>query len=435
MTALQDIVGYIVGNHTELGFSSRSPRKWVTELRKRSVDLNCLISEGILRQILTGKHGDTGEEVLGRLANIFRKKPVSKLHPNGGGVTIDFTDYVPFRTLTYLQFRLPSLEDFRQWEKEEWEKRGALDPEAAEQERLAMDAAQPGRVYRSYQFVAKTHADTPLAKFEMTIPAPRRPSALTRDKGELHYVTWRYALDSGGGAPKIAREVLTFKLEREMHHATMSYKLGSYDHNEVVRLFEGPVAFLGRSHMCIMVAVEETSPDWEADWYRGRVIFMRRQRTDTSHLTRFGLMATTRSDDEFAPCAACTIMMLADGVIGDIQEFRRLVTLVRPADEVLNRDFGLLPEDDRLLIESLLDNRPGMHRPPLNSGSGGPAGDHAYDMVLRLHLKRFDANMPRIRKWLLDPKNGSKNPIIKDWKSDGVFLAREDVAIENGTDI
>jgi hypothetical protein len=421
MSALQDIVSYILGNHPDLGFSP-DRKKWVTQLRERSEALNCQIAEGTIRSILTGSHGMTRDDVLNNLATIFRKKPIPRYDPASGEIikdAWDFADYAAFRALSILQFRLPSLEVFRQWEKRE-----SSGPDAAEQERLTA-AAKPGRILRNYQFVAKTYPDTPLGRYEMVIPVTRRSIPLTGEKDELHYVTWRYALESGPKQPKIAREVLTFKCVNEMHHATMSYKLGNDDSGKVIRLFEGPVAFLGRSHMCVMVAVEETSEGWEADFYRGRVMFIRRVTSETSFVARFGLMASTRADGDFEPSAACTIMMLAEGEIADIQEFRRLVTLVRPADEILKRDFGGLPEHDLKLIESFLDNVPAAFRIPADRGIGEAGGDEAHDMVLRLHLGRFNENMPRIRTWMLDPENGIKNPIIKDWKSEGVLLARE----------
>jgi hypothetical protein len=265
----------------------------------------------------------------------------------------------------------------------------------------------------------------------MILPTRRAPSRLTRDQEELHYVTWRYALEHGPQEPRIVREVLTFKRADDMHHAIMTYKLGSEDLDKVVRLFEGPVIGLGESHMCVMVAAEETSEGWDQDsLYRGRVLLMRRRPVGLDHIVRFGMLATTRADGDFEPCATCVIMLLADGVKEDIQEFRRMVTIGGPAGEIIKRDFAGLPGRDLDLIDTFLRNVPEGYKKYIENGSSGAdEWDDGHDRVLRLVLPRFDRNMPRIRRWLLDPKNGSKNPIIANWKSEGALLARENEAL------
>jgi hypothetical protein len=424
MTALSDIISYIMGNHSALGFSPHR-RKWVAQLRRRSEDLKRSLAEGTIRSLLNGTQRATGDEVLKKLADIFKKKPGPKFAANGEVLKneFNFEDYEPFKNLSILQLRCNCLDDFKNWEKRERE-----GIETGWQARLK-EATQAGRIHRSYEFVAKTYPDTPLARFEMIVPSPRRVPCM-RDCEELHYVTWRYAIESGGAKrPTIAREVLTFTRVGEMYHSAMSYKLGGYDLHKAVRLFEGPVAFLGRTHMCAMVAVEETSEGWEADYYRGRVLFLRRRNPHATSEARLGLMATTRASGDFEPLAACVTMMRAEGHIEDIQEFRRLITLTRSANEILENDFGSLPHDDLELIKSFLDNRPAHYRQSTSDGSLEGGGDELHDMVLRLHLDRFNENMPRIRKCLLDKKNGSKNPIIKNWKSSGVLLAREDEII------
>jgi hypothetical protein len=136
---------------------------------------------------------------------------------------------------------------------------------------------------------------------------------------------------------------------------------------------------------------------------------------ENGHLTRFGLLSTTRERD-YDPCAACTVMLLVEGAIDDIREFQHKVTVIRPAEEIFEHDFGRLPKDDQDLLWEFLSNVPR----GINSDYLSP--DFKADRVLRLHSERFEENMPRMRQDIIG--NGHKNPIIEDWKSEGVLLAR-----------
>jgi hypothetical protein len=179
--------------------------------------------------------------------------------------------------------------------------------------------------------------------------------------------------------------------------------------------------------MCVLTAADQTAEGWEDIFDRGRAIFLRRRPIGLDHLVRFGMMATTRADGDFEPCAACVVMLLVDGEIEDIEEYRRLVTVVRPADELLASDFGGLPERDAARLRTFIENVPDGYREHVihekeGIEDGGELRGH--DRVLRLQLRRFEQHMPRIRDHIVNPKNGVMNPIIKNWKAPGVLLAR-----------
>jgi len=443
MSVLQHIVRHIMGTHRELGFSRLEQsqeynKRWVTELRKRSVLVKRQIAEGTIRKIIAGDPGDVGhvgDVVLSRLADIFRKKPVPKRDAHGHVIKDewDFENYGPFKDLTSLQFKsLGSLEEFKKWEASHLSQRLDLGGERPKElDRLTgadltllRDSAAPAsnRICRTYKFEAETHPGTPVARFDITVPTTRNLLKLTRDHDRLHYVTWRYALEPGPMEPNIAREVMTLERVNEAYHAILTYKLGD-GKNEPVRLFEGPVFSLGQSNMCVLLAVEETSDEWMEDLRRGRVLFLRRRTGHGNHLVRFGLMATTRARGDCEPCAACMIMALVERPIGDIQDFRRRVTLIGPAEEVIKRDFGGLPDRDQQLIWTFLQNVPEGYRDSTDDSAQHPLGQ---DRVLRLLLERYEQNMVRIRRFIIEKR--LKNPIIADWKSDGVLLAGEEDA-------
>jgi hypothetical protein len=396
MTVLQEIVSYIIEHHQDLGFPAEKKR-WASQLRNRSVELKLSISERAIQLILKGEHGDVRDELLNRLAGIFQQKPSGS----------QFEVYTPLANLTRYQFRLRSLAAFKDWE--------AKEREAAQSQLGASSPSGDARSIRGYKFEASTHPGTPLAHYHIVIPARREPRNLTRGQAELHYVTWRYALESVVREPRIAREVLTIRRKDDLFDAIMTYKLGADDAGGISRVFAGPILSLGESHICVMVEADETSPDWSDRLCRARAMFFPVRPGENGHLTRFGLLSTTRERD-YDPCAACTVMLLVEGAIDDIREFQHKVTVIRPAEEIFEHDFGRLPKDDQDLLWEFLSNVPR----GINSDYLSP--DFKADRVLRLHSERFEENMPRMRQDIIG--NGHKNPIIEDWKSEGVLLAR-----------
>jgi hypothetical protein len=338
---LKAVVGYIIGNHPELGYP-KSASRWAGALRNRGERLNCALAEGTIRQILKGVAVLDG-------------------HNNPA------VEYVPYELLgglsaTQLRF---TLADFKAWEKQ----LGGRAP--GQPDGPAGGLPLPtGRIRARYRLLAKTDDTAMLGHYELMLPARFQPR-LTRDQEELHYVTWRYALETSPEAPRVAREVMSFRREGNAFHATMSYKFGAHDLEQVPRVFEGPVVPLGQSLMCLLTATDQTTEGWEDNFDRGRAIFMRRRPLGSDHFVRFAVMATTRAGGDFEPCAACVFMLLVDAKIEDIQEFRRLVTVVRPEEEILNSDFGGLPERRPRLMGSF-----GANGAPVRSRVRARSGAH-----------------------------------------------------------
>jgi hypothetical protein len=270
----------------------------------------------------------------------------------------------------------------------------------------------------------------PVIEYNIAVPH-RQQVRLTRDRDEVHYVTYRYAFDDSPRFPQIAREVLTFTHSDGIHHATMSYKIGSNDRH--LRLFKGPVIPLGQSRMCVMTSTVQIPGDWAPEDDRGRVLFMRRDSDKGVPTARFGILSSTRSMDG-SPCSACLVMLLVDAKIQDIQEYRQRVTLVASEESILAHDFGGLPELDIQRIKLFLENVPNPYKK--NEQPGAPGGvkpfdgfnweiyaddNSEFDMVLRLHFVRFKKHMSEIRSKIQELR--IKNPITERWNKRGALLA------------
>jgi hypothetical protein len=412
--ALRDVTRYILERyHTELGYSG-APEQWVGQLTARSEATGKLehkLASGVIRQILNGGAVNRTDFTLKKLARILSTKPVPRLGPDGlvqrdlkGHVLNDYETIKGLNGLDAPQLRLPSLEKFKEWEQS-----------------IARSADPP----------ASVTFDEPAISYTIIVPN-RHHVRLTRDRKEVHYVTWRYAFDNSPFFTQIAREVLTFThADDGIHYATMSYQIGDNDRH--LRLFKGPVIPLGQSRMCVMTSTNKIPGDWAPEDDRGRVLFMRRDPDKGVPVAQFGILASTRVTDG-APCSACLIMLLVDGDIQDIDEYRQRVTIVDSEERILRHDFGSLTDQDVQRVRLFLENVPDPYRKfDQQAGGGGspfanpereiyPDDNAEFDMVLRLHVERFKKRMTEIRNRILE--NRIKNPIAKRWDARGVLLAR-----------
>ena len=413
--ALRDIVLYILTKyHTVLGYSDVS-KQWVGQLTERSEatgNANHKLAYGVIRQIMNGMPGNRTDATLRKLARILSTKPTVKPGPDGlaqhepktGHVLKSYETIKPLNGLDAPQLRLRSLERFQEWEQGVAQMAGA-----------AADEIKPVE---------------PVIEYNIAVPH-RQQVRLTRDRDEVHYVTYRYAFDDSPRFPQIAREVLTFTHSDGIHHATMSYKIGSNDRH--LRLFKGPVIPLGQSRMCVMTSTVQIPGDWAPEDDRGRVLFMRRDSDKGVPTARFGILSSTRSMDG-SPCSACLVMLLVDAKIQDIQEYRQRVTLVASEESILAHDFGGLPELDIQRIKLFLENVPNPYKK--NEQLGVPGGvkpfdgfnweiyaddNSEFDMVLRLHFVRFKKHMSEIRSKIQELR--IKNPITERWNKRGALLA------------
>ncbi len=411
--ALRDIVLYILNKyHTELGYSDVS-KQWVGQLTARSEatgNANHKLAYGVIRQIMNGMPANRTDATLGKLARILSTKPVIKPGPDGlvqrdpktGHILASYETIKQLNGLDAPQLRLRSLEEFKNWEQNIAADSNAFAREPAEQ----------------------------VIEYKLVVPH-RQQVRITRDRDEVHYVTYRYAFDDSPRFPQIAREVLTFTHSGGIHNATMSYKIGNNDRH--LRLFKGPVIPLGQSRMCVMTSTDQIPDDWAPEDDRGRVLFMRRDSDKGMPIARFGILSSTRSIDG-APCSACLVMLLIDAKIQDIQEYRRRVTLVASEESILAHDFGGLPDLDIQRIKLFLENSPNPYKKlEQSAGAGGAkpidgynwemyADDNAeFDMALRLHILRFKKHMSEICRKIQEMS--IKNPITKRWNTRGALLA------------
>jgi hypothetical protein len=419
--ALQTITRYILEKyHAKLGYPG-GPAQWVGQLCARSEaskKLEHKLAYGVIQQILNGVAGNRTDATLRKLARILSTKPVPSKGPDGlalrdpknGHVIHEYETVKELDGLDVPQLRLPSLEDFQKWENGF---SGSIETHTQE-----------------LNGQAETHVI-----YEIPVPV-RHTVHLTRDRNEVHYVTWRYAFEDSPDFPRIAREVLTFKQITSKHqdgvfHSTMSYRIGAEDDYKLLRTFNGPVIPLGQSLMCAMTSTDKIPGDWVPEYDRGRAIFLRRHTGGGIPTARFGIVASTRARDG-SPCCACMIMLLVDAEITDIEEYRRRVTLSDSEKTILSHDFRGLPERDIYRIKLFLENVPNPYDGGVNSedvrdrerrAKDGPYSDdnNEHDKVLRLHVERFHTNMPRIRQIIIN-NNANKNPIKRRWKR-SVLLA------------
>ncbi len=414
--ALSDVTHYILEKyHTELGYSG-APEQWVGQLTARSEATGKLehkLASGVIRQILNGDPVNRSDFTLKKLARILSTKPVPRIGSGGlvqrdpkGHVLNDFETIKQLNGLDAPQLRLPSLDKFKEWEQSV---AGIADPPTS----------------------VTPKPDEPAISYIIVVPNRHQVRA-TRDRNQVHYVTWRYAFDSSPLFTQIAREVLTFaQAGNDIQYVTMSYRIGENDRH--LRLFNGPVLPLGQSRMCVMTSTHKIPGDWAPEDDRGRVLFMRRDPNKGVPVARFGILSSTRVSDG-APCSACLVMLLVDGEIQDIDEYRQRVTMVASEEAILRHDFGGLTDQDIQRIRLFLENTPDPYKKvePQAGGGGSPSAgperesypddNTEFDMVLRLHLDRFKKRMTEIRNRILETR--IKNPIAKRWDARGVLLTR-----------
>jgi len=204
-----------------------------------------------------------------------------------------------------------------------------------------------------------------------------------------HYVCYRFALESVDrtGAPRevLAREIVSFRPKGEMIEFVMSYRLSHDKDADAVRAFRGQAIVLGQSLMCVATDADTEDSDRDLNLDRGRVIFMHRDRIPGSD-ARFGIMATTRAEGRFEPCATCVLMFRVDGLQEEEREaFAQEVTAIDTVDAVLASDFASLTEKQRYDLIVFLDNQP-----------RGASEGRVPDKILKIWYDRFEQLMPEI---------------------------------------
>jgi hypothetical protein len=197
------------------------------------------------------------------------------------------------------------------------------------------------------------------------------------------YICYRYSFEQSE-KKLVAREVLHVEERNGNFRFEMSFLPGGGEGDQDVDTFNGVVLPLGESVFFV---------GWNDR--RGRSLFLNCDFAPETRDCRFGIVSSTRLNNNRAPLAACTVIVKMQREPKDVVRFMRDMTITRQFNDIVDADFG---ENAREMLATFLDN--GVQITEV----GGKA---IPDVVLRLNLHRFTAGMPPIYRAAL------RNPELK----------------------
>jgi hypothetical protein len=209
------------------------------------------------------------------------------------------------------------------------------------------------------------------------------------------HVAYRYAFEAHGEEDRVAREVVRIDKSGSSFSFNMSFWGDRHNDPEQQSMaFSGIVIPVGLS--VIMVGLNEG----QARLDRGRCLVIHEDGpAPRARQCRLGMLSSTRLYENWAPCAASTILVRLQWKPKDLDGFVDDATTMGSFSDIIEKDFGV--DEERLLwLRAFLDNRP--FGTDVDEDLKRLEGSRQRDWTLRLDPGRFNSQMPSILKAAVD---------------------------------